>query len=255
MQAVLTQLNSVPGIVGSMVCDDAGRLAAQAFPPLFDAAMMEEAAAVLADSAFGLQSATGAVELLDLRYNEARIVIKPMPRSFLLLLCTKALNLQLLTISLNVACRKLERQLVAGAQQPSAAAAPAAATTAAAATPAAGNGTARVNGVPLTAQPMKNTAGTYWDNMVEMVSLNRRTAIEISDHFKTGSFKKLKLVNPANGRSRKYPVHIIKDDADRLFDGQVVVSLASMETLGVNPGEPLVAQIEIGGGLFGWEGI
>ncbi len=257
MEGVLTQLNTVPGIVGSMVCDDTGHLAAQAFPPLFDAAMLEEAAAVLADSAFGLQSATGAVELLDLRYNEARIVVKPMQQSFLLLLCTKAVNLQLLTITLNVACKKLER-LVAGARTPQPAPAagslPAGATGAATVV-AAGEGKTRINGVTLTVQPMKNTAGTYWDNMFEMVSLNRGTSIQISDHFRTGAFKKLKLTNPANGKSKKYPVHIIKDDGEHLFDGKVVVSLASMEALGVTPGAPLVAQIEIGGGLFGWEGI
>ena len=88
-----------------------------------------------------------------------------------------------------------------------------------------------------------------------MVSLNRGTSIQISDHFNTGSFKKLKLTNPVNGRSRKYPVNIIKDDGEHLFDGKVVVSLASMETLGVNPGDPIVAQVEVGGGIFGWEGI
>ena len=30
MQAVLTQINSMPGIVGSLVCDEDGRLTAQA---------------------------------------------------------------------------------------------------------------------------------------------------------------------------------------------------------------------------------
>jgi len=102
---------------------------------------------------------------------------------------------------------------------------------------------------------MKNTASTYWDNMIEMVSLNRGTSIAVSDFFKTGSFKKLKLTNPANGKSKKLPVHIIRDDVERLFDGKAVVSLASMESLGVKPGDPVVAQVEIGGGMFGWEGI
>jgi predicted regulator of Ras-like GTPase activity (Roadblock/LC7/MglB family) len=256
MEGVLTQLNAVPGIVGSMVCDDSGHLAAQAFPPLFDAAMLGEAATVLADSAFGLESATGTVDLVDLRYNEARIVIKPMQRSFLLLLCTKAVNLQLLSITLNVACKKLERLFATMSERQAVAAAPPTVAATGAATAAAGAGSkARINGVTLTVQPMKKTAGTYWDSMLEMVSINRGTSIQISDHFSTGSFKKLKLTNPANGLSRKYPVHIIKDDAEHIFDGKVVVSLASMETLGVNAGDPIVAQIEIGGGIFGWEGI
>ena len=105
------------------------------------------------------------------------------------------------------------------------------------------------------AQVMKNTASTYWDNMVEMVSINRGTSITISDYFKTGTFKKLKLTNPANGQSKKFPVHIIKDDVERLFEGKAVVSLASMECLGIKAGDPVLAQVEVGGGVFGWEGI
>lgn len=257
MQAVLTQINSMPGIVGSLVCDEDGRLTAQAFPPLFDAAMLDQAAAILADSTFGLQSATGAVDLLDLRYNEARIVVKPMPRSFLLLLCTKAVNMQLLAISLNVAIKKLERLVAAHIEQqlmqPAAVPCPA---PAAAATAVAGAvALDGAKGVSLTVQPMKNTANTYWDNMIEMVSLNRGTSVQISDYFMTGSFKKLKLTNPVNGRSKKFPVYIIKDDAEHLFDGKAVVSLASMEGLDVRPGDAVVATIEVGGGFFGWEGI
>ena len=277
MQAVLTQINSVPGIVGSMLCDEDGKLAAHIFPPLFDSSLMSEAAAALADSALGLQSATGTVELIDLRYNDARIVVKTMPQSFLILLCTKAVNMQLLTISLNVAIKKLEKLFTAYMVQVQAApvAAPippisvpvsapvpdvvpssAAPSTVFQAGPVAVAGSRElINGVTLTVQAMKNTANTYWDNMVEMVSINKGTAVAVSDYFKTGSFRKVKLTNPANGRSKKFPVHIIKDDAERLFEGKAVVSLASMEMIGVGPGDPVVVQVEVGGGMFGWEGI
>jgi predicted regulator of Ras-like GTPase activity (Roadblock/LC7/MglB family) len=271
MQAVLTQINSVPGIVGSMLCDEDGQLAAQVFPPLFDSSLMSEAATVLADSALGLHNATGAVELIDLRYNDARIVVKTMQQSYLILLCTKAVNMQLLTISLNVAIKKLERLFAAHKVQaesppvpgpapsavpgisphPAAAPAPVVQTGAV----AIAGGKAKIDGVTLTVQVMKNTASSYWDNMLEMVSLNRGTSVLISDYFKTGSFRKVKLTNPANGQSKKFPVYIIKDDVERLFEGKVVVSLASMEILGVKPGDSLVAQVEVGGGVFGWEGI
>jgi predicted regulator of Ras-like GTPase activity (Roadblock/LC7/MglB family) len=255
MQAVLNQINSVPGIVGSLVCDDDGRPVAQLFPPLFDAAMIEEAAAVLSESTFGFQNATGAVDLLDFRYQDARIVVRPMPQSFLLLLCTRAVNMQLLAISLNVAIKKLEKLLVARTM--AAPAVPLSPPTASPVTTAASGSLPldRSKGVSLAVQPMKNNASTYWDNMLESISLNRMTSVMISDHYRTGSFKKLKLTNPVNGKSRKFPVYIIKDDAEHLFDGKVVVSLASMENLGVRPGDMVKAEIEIGGGLFGWEGI
>jgi predicted regulator of Ras-like GTPase activity (Roadblock/LC7/MglB family) len=260
MQAVLTQINSVPGVIGSMICDEDGQLAAQVFPQLFDASMMEDAAETLAECLGALQNATGAVDLLDLRYNEARLVVKSMAQAHLLLLCTKAVNMQLLAISLNVATKKLEKlhaaakaQAAAAPPQPATAAvAPVAAPLAAATTVADGKALA---GVPLVVQATKSTANTYWDNMVETVSLNRGTSIRISDHFKTGSFKKLKLTNPLTGSSRKFPVYIIKDDAERLFEGKAVVSLASMERLGLKEGDTVVAEVTIGGGYLGWEGI
>lgn len=96
---------------------------------------------------------------------------------------------------------------------------------------------------------------SYWDNMLEMVSLNRATSILISDHFKTGTFKKLRLINPANGKSKKLPVHIIKDDIDRHFEGKAVVSLTALESLDIKVGDPVVVRVDVGGGMFGWEGI
>ncbi len=124
MQSLLSQLNSVPGVVGSMVCDTNGRLLAQAFPPVFDPSMLRGAAAVLADSTVGLETVTGKVGMVDLRYGDARIVVKPMTGAHLLLLCTLRMNLQVLNISTSVAVPKLE-QLVAArpAQRPATAAA------------------------------------------------------------------------------------------------------------------------------------
>jgi predicted regulator of Ras-like GTPase activity (Roadblock/LC7/MglB family) len=253
MQAVLTQINTVPGIVGSMICDEDGRLAARVFPQLFDNSMMEEAAAALADSILGLQGMTGGIDMIDFRYSDARIVIRPMSEAILFLLCTKTVNMQLLAISLNVATKKLEKLFEAYRTQQAAVTAAPAQTTPSAAVIAMGG--KKVDGVPLTIQAMNSSANTFWDNMIETVSINRSTSILISDYFKTGSFKKVVLTNPANGRSKKFPVYIIKNDAERIFEGKALVSLASMESLGVTTGDQVVAKIVIGGGYLGWEGI
>lgn len=262
MQAVLTQINTMPGIVGSMLCDEDGRLAAHLFPSLFEVSMLEEAAGLLADSSLGLESSTGAVELIDLRYNDNRLVVRPMAKSFLLLLCNKAVNMQLLAISLNVATKKLERHYaLCKPQQHSTAPArydvtlPYPAVPLQLITVAVAGSKEKIKGVPLTVQAVKSTANTHWDNMFEMVAVNRVTASQISDCFDTGTFKKLKLTNPANGCSHKFRVRIIRDDAERVFEGKVVASLATMEKLMAKPGDRLVAQIEIGSGIFGWEGI
>jgi predicted regulator of Ras-like GTPase activity (Roadblock/LC7/MglB family) len=113
METLLGKLNAVPGVVGSMICDPEGRVLGQAFPPAFDVARLGEAAAVLADGSVGLETVTGRIGLVDLRYGNSRIVAKPTPEGLVLLLCSRAVNLQLLMIELSVAGKKLERLVAA----------------------------------------------------------------------------------------------------------------------------------------------
>lgn len=113
MKTVLNQLNAVPGVVGSMVCDADGALVANAFPPLFDEGALADAARVLADGALGLETVTGKVTTVDLRFADARIVLRPMAAAHLVLLCAAQTNLQLLNISTSVAVPKLERLVAA----------------------------------------------------------------------------------------------------------------------------------------------
>jgi predicted regulator of Ras-like GTPase activity (Roadblock/LC7/MglB family) len=121
MQALLESLNSVPGVVGGMVCASEGRVVARAFPAPFDDVSLQDAAAVLADGCVGLGTVAGSLGLVDLRYAEARIVVKPMTGGLLLLLCGKDVNLQLLLISVAVAGRKIEKALAEESVPPPAA--------------------------------------------------------------------------------------------------------------------------------------
>jgi predicted regulator of Ras-like GTPase activity (Roadblock/LC7/MglB family) len=107
MDTVLSQLNAVPGVIGSFVCDREGRLLANAFPPLFDTAMLAEAARCLADGAAGLELTPESSHGLELRFGEARILLRPLPDATLLVLCGKATNLQFLALSASVAVGKL----------------------------------------------------------------------------------------------------------------------------------------------------
>jgi predicted regulator of Ras-like GTPase activity (Roadblock/LC7/MglB family) len=122
METVLKQLNTVPGVVGSMVCDLEGGLVSKTFPALFDDQVLVSAARILTDGAAGLETVTGKVGMIDLRFADARIVVRPMSGAHLVLLCAAQTNLQLLNISTSVAVPKLER-LVA-ARPPPAPAAP-----------------------------------------------------------------------------------------------------------------------------------
>lgn len=113
MQTVLNSLITVPGVVGGMVCDTEGALLSKTFPPLFDEAILENAARVLVDGAAGLETVTGKVGMVDLRYGDARILVRPMTGAHLVLLCAAQTNLQLLNISTSVAIPKLERLVAA----------------------------------------------------------------------------------------------------------------------------------------------
>jgi predicted regulator of Ras-like GTPase activity (Roadblock/LC7/MglB family) len=113
MQTLLGQLNTVPGVVGSMLCDSEGRVLAQAFPPYFDEAILLQAAEVLADAPTGLESVTGKMLSIELRFAESRVVLKPLAGAHLVLLCTAQANPQLLNISTSVAVPKLEKLVAA----------------------------------------------------------------------------------------------------------------------------------------------
>jgi predicted regulator of Ras-like GTPase activity (Roadblock/LC7/MglB family) len=120
MESVLAQLITVPGVVGGMIYDTEGTLLSKTFPPLFDDALLANAARVLVDGAAGLETVTGKVGMLDMRFADARIVVRPMAGAHLVLLCAAQTNLQLLNISTSVAVPKLER-LVAALPPPEAA--------------------------------------------------------------------------------------------------------------------------------------
>jgi predicted regulator of Ras-like GTPase activity (Roadblock/LC7/MglB family) len=109
MHSVLQSLHTVPGIIGGLLSDDDGGVLAHSFPPIFDLSSLQTISSGLNYNIMGLQDATGGVKLLDLRFEHGRIIVKPIPNHFLLMLCEPNLNLQLLSISMNVAIKKIEK--------------------------------------------------------------------------------------------------------------------------------------------------
>jgi predicted regulator of Ras-like GTPase activity (Roadblock/LC7/MglB family) len=126
MQTVLDQMNTLPGIVGSMVYNAEGQVLAKAFPALFDGDALASAAGVLLYGVPGLEVAAGTISLLDLRYGESRIVVRPIKGANLLLLCTRQANLQFLNISVGMAIPKIEKLVTSLATIPAIPPAPAA---------------------------------------------------------------------------------------------------------------------------------
>lgn len=125
METLLRQLNSVPGVVGSMVCSPEGRLLAHAFPTSVDPGTLERAAAAVTERTAALQTALGPIETLDLRYTSSRIVVKVMDGARVLFLCAPTINLQLLAMSAAGVLRQMDRlEPRSVAEPPRAAAAP-----------------------------------------------------------------------------------------------------------------------------------
>ena len=114
---------------------------------------------------------------------------------------------------------------------------------------------ADAKGVLLTCEIIKKTAGTFWDSMSDHASINRNTALEVSNFFNSGPFKKLTITNRSSGVSKHVPVTVIQHDRDHAYDGKVLLSLALAELLKVKEGDQIRAEVVTGGGMFGFEGI
>ena len=115
MQTVLSQLNSVPGVIGSLACDMEGRVLSHAFPSLFDTAMLEEAVKVIVDGAAGLDLASGNADQLEFRFADAHLFVKPFPGAILVVLSGKGINAQFVNLSVSLAAGKLAKLSLAPA--------------------------------------------------------------------------------------------------------------------------------------------
>lgn len=263
MQATMLSLTSVPGVMGGMLSDENGNVLAHSFPPYFDTETIKGAAERLQDNTVGLQDATGGVKLFDIRLELGRLIIKTLPQMFIVVLCQPAVNIQLLLISLNVAIKKLEKLSLERTLAPPAApeqphippitsGVPRQASTAAYSNYRA---EADTKGVLLTCETMKKTAGTFWESMTDNASVNRDTAFEISNFFKTGPFKKLTVTNRTAGISKHVPVSVIQHDRDHLYDGKIILTQALTELLNIKEGDQIRVAVVSGGGILGWDGI
>jgi predicted regulator of Ras-like GTPase activity (Roadblock/LC7/MglB family) len=109
MQTVLSHLSSLSGVVGSLVCDLDGQLAAQAFPAVFDVSTLQDMSRTLANGATALDLSSETTDLLDFRFKDGRLLAKPFGRSMLVVFCTKGANVQFLILSITAAVAKLEK--------------------------------------------------------------------------------------------------------------------------------------------------
>jgi predicted regulator of Ras-like GTPase activity (Roadblock/LC7/MglB family) len=230
MQEILQHINSVDGVIGSAVLSQKGDLLAHNFPALIDATTLKKTAALMLECSYGLLISQ-TLELLDLRYSGGRIIVKTFSGSMLFLLCATTINLQLLTITLNLAVKKLEAQLFnpSSHEEPvtSSEISPLPATT---------DGVLRMRVSHLA----KKLASASFDSL-GMIAVSQPTYQYITDYYKS-PFKKLTLTNSDTSSSGSFAVMVMKD-MDQLYDGTIVIGPGIEKKLKVNEGDKVEIRI------------
>lgn len=227
MKDILQHINSVDGVVGSALFSHRGEVLVHAFPALIDAASLKKAASLTLECSHGLQM-TQSLDLLDLRYSEGRVLVKAFPGALLFLLCANSINLQVLSITLNLAVKKLEAKLASDI--------PVASSQAVVEETAADDGLLRMG-----ISHLANKQASASFDSLGMVALSQPTSHMISDFYKT-PFKKITLTNAAAGTSGTFPVMVMKD-MDQQYDGTVVVGPGIEKKLKVSAGDRVEVRI------------
>ncbi|HIJ97006.1 MAG TPA: roadblock/LC7 domain-containing protein [Desulfuromonadales bacterium] len=230
MQDILQHINSVEGVIGTAVFSQKGDLLVHAFPALIDVPALKKSAALMLECSYGLQISQ-TLELLDLRYSGGRIVVKTFSGSMLFLLCASTINLQVLTISLNLAAKKLEG-LLCNAPDTELSAASSVGTDAFLQT----DGILRMRISHL----VKKEASASFDSL-GMIALSQPTYQYISDYYKS-PFKKLMLTNSATAVNGSFAVMVMKD-MDQQYDGTIIVGPGIEKKLKVNEGDKVEIRV------------
>jgi predicted regulator of Ras-like GTPase activity (Roadblock/LC7/MglB family) len=108
MQEILKSINTTWGVTGCFVCDTDGQVLESALPELFDDSTLSEIGRILSRTIEGLSSIRrGKVVDIDLVYNEHRFIAMNLGAGCLCILGVRNINLPLLTLSANMAVKKL----------------------------------------------------------------------------------------------------------------------------------------------------
>ncbi|MFZ2949342.1 MAG: roadblock/LC7 domain-containing protein [Desulfuromonadaceae bacterium] len=227
MKDILQHINSVDGVIGSALFSRKGDVLAHAFPALIDAESLKKAASLTLECSHGLQISQ-TLDLLELRYSDGRILVKAFPGALLFLLCANSINLHVLSISLNLAVKKLETKLPGEA-------------------PAAAPQSPRENSGPddgllrMNISHLANKQASASFDSLGMVAISQPTSQYISDYYNT-PFKKLTLTNSFTGTSGTFPVMVMKD-MDQQYDGTVIVGPGIEKKLKVSEGDKVEVKI------------
>ncbi len=244
MEVVLQQINKIQGIAGCFVCDEDGKLLGQALPPMYDEMLLQEASGIIADSVVGVNEATGGVVSFDLRFTEGRIIVRPMQSSYLLLLCEQKLNVQLLNMSLSVAQKKLEKAIQVVKEQPVKATIPVSKPDVSQTAAAVSRELRRDGkGVILVVETMKPAFKVQLDQMKEEVAVSKDLLQKLFSAFKTGSVKRVKILNKSTNRSKVMNLNSFEPDPGQHLGDKIILTLVASDVLAVKPGDEVTVEL------------
>lgn len=111
LELLLGQVNTFPGVVGSLLCGEQGEVVADALPATVPDGTAVRAAQVLADHEGGLSAIGGPYTMLSLRLGSARLLVRRLKGGHLVVLCGPAANTQPITLMAASTAPRLERLL------------------------------------------------------------------------------------------------------------------------------------------------
>lgn len=228
MQAILKQISSVDGVIGSNLFNERGKVLAHACPPLLDVTYLEQAASAILDTIDGLQIAQS-VQSMELRYAEGRILIRKLKGAYLCVPCSKNVNLSMVNITLNLAMKKLEAMIPAAVP-----------ITSASSDSVHSTASLSSEGMPLRIARLKKGDASSSFDQLGMVAVSQSTAKHISDFFGK-SAKKIK-VSTSSGGGGTFPVMVI-NDLELLYEGALVVGPGTEKKLKAGEGDTVTISI------------
>jgi len=111
----LREVNSAPGVGGSLLFSGEGHVLSAAMPEGYSEASQATLAYNTARSIAALEASRRRVQELDLTFRDRRLIIKNLRPGHLALLCTRTVNLPLLNLSITPTVKKITAELKAKA--------------------------------------------------------------------------------------------------------------------------------------------
>ncbi len=139
MESNLAEINSLLGVLGSLVCDSDGKIIVQAMPDAYGDDKLSVTARVVSKTVQALDSSGQRVSEMDLQFEGGRLLLKNLRGGTLVILCARNINLPLLNMTAGVEAKKIAAQLKPkpATREPSPAAEPTLSSAPASLTPAA----------------------------------------------------------------------------------------------------------------------